>query len=152
MPKMEPTMPPQVDQEEPKVRRMYIQRKDIDKYGATAGCEGCRAAVRGGEARPHTEECRTRIEGEMAKAKDTKWERTNDKINSWMAKKIEEEDKKRRQTESNEAAECSKRESTEEEQENTVAKRRRHNEPQPSIAEEENRKRKPEGEVNEEDR
>ena len=95
MPKMEPAAPPKVDEEEPRVRRMYIQKKDVEKYGATARCEGCKAAVRGGEARPHTEECRARIEAEMAKAKDTKWERTNDRINNWMAKKIEEEDKKK---------------------------------------------------------
>merc|ERR1711973_169910 len=113
---------------------MYIQKKDVEKYGATAGCEGCKAAVRGGEARPHTEECRARIEAEMAKAKDTKWERTNDKINNWMAKKIEEEDKKRqmeeenkkrRQAESNDAAVGSQREGTKEGQEGTAAKKRR---------------------------
>mgnify|MGYP003308227470 CR=1 FL=1 len=75
MPKMEPAAPPKVDEEEPKVRRMYIQRKDIEKYGAIAGCEGCKAAVRGGEARPHTEECRARIEAEMAKAKEYNGER-----------------------------------------------------------------------------
>ena len=45
MPKMEPAAPPKVDEEEPRVRRMYIQRKDVEKYGATARCEGCKAAV-----------------------------------------------------------------------------------------------------------
>ena len=48
LPKAAPVPGPEAEVREVPVRRMYIQRRDIDKYGATAGCEGCRAAVRGG--------------------------------------------------------------------------------------------------------
>ena len=95
LPKEAPIPGPEMEAREQPVRRMYIQRKDIAKYGATAGCEGCKAAVRGGEARNHTEECRRRIEKDMKEAKDNKWEKANTKINEWMAKKIEEDSKKR---------------------------------------------------------
>ena len=61
MPRMEPQAIPEPAEPERQVRRLYIKAKDVMKYGATAGCEGCRAAVRGGESRGHTEECRTRI-------------------------------------------------------------------------------------------
>ena len=54
--------PPEPSDEQPTMRRLYIRKKDIIKYGATVGCEGCRAVVRGGVSRNHTEECRARIE------------------------------------------------------------------------------------------
>ena len=79
---------PEMEIREQPVRRMYIQRKDIARYGATAGCEGCKAAVRGGEARNHTEECRRRIEKAMQEAKDSRWEKAHGKSNEWMARRI----------------------------------------------------------------
>ena len=96
LPRAVPVPGPEAEVREVPVRRMYIQRKDVEKYGATEGCEGCKAAVRGGESRNHTEECRKRIEKAMRDAKDIKWERTNSKL----AKKIEEGgDNKKREVE-----------------------------------------------------
>ena len=69
-----------------------------------------------------------------------------------MKRQMEEESKKRRQAESNDAEMGSQRDRTKVEQEGTAAKRRKQDEPQPGIAEEESRKRKPEGELNVEDR
>ena len=48
LPKAVPVSGPEMEAREQPVRRMNIQRKDIAKHGATAGCEGCKAAVRGG--------------------------------------------------------------------------------------------------------
>ena len=52
MPKMEAQSIPELAEHEKQVRRLYIKARDVLKYGATAGCEGCRAAVRGGRAVP----------------------------------------------------------------------------------------------------
>ena len=81
LPRAAPVQGPEGEAREQPVRRMYIQRKDVAKYGATAGCEGCKAAVRGGEARNHTEECRRRIEKIMKDAKDDRWEKANSRSN-----------------------------------------------------------------------
>ena len=57
--------------EEPEeiIRRIYITKKDLMKYGRTEGCPGCRASLREGESKPHSKECRERIEKEMRKMK-----------------------------------------------------------------------------------
>ena len=52
--------------EEPKLRRMYIQKEDVkEKYGAVQVCRGCEAALRGGDPRPHNERCRALKEQQM---------------------------------------------------------------------------------------
>ena len=60
---------PDVEQpsEERLPRRVYIRKKDVLKYGTTVGCEGCKAVIRGGVSRNHTEECRARITEAMNK-------------------------------------------------------------------------------------
>ena len=50
-------------------------KKDLEKFGFTLGCAGCRAANRGSTAVGHTEECRKRIMGELEKAGDERLER-----------------------------------------------------------------------------
>ena len=50
MPSMDVQQPPKPEEKERQVRRFYIKARDVLKYGATAGCEGCKAAVRGGRA------------------------------------------------------------------------------------------------------
>ncbi|MBN71658.1 MAG: hypothetical protein CME32_20555 [Gimesia sp.] len=48
---------------ESEVRVAYIYKQDIEEHGATPGCPGCRAVIRGGRYRAkHSEECRTRFE------------------------------------------------------------------------------------------
>merc|ERR1711872_806316 len=44
------------------LRRLYIKKADVNKYGATVDCPGCRAVVRGGDGRNHTETRRKRLE------------------------------------------------------------------------------------------
>ena len=61
---------PRVVAEEPEVRPNYIYKKDVEEFGATEGCPGCRALLNPNSryrAR-HTQECRDRMEAEMAKA------------------------------------------------------------------------------------
>ena len=45
---------------EPAARRMYVRKREIEKYGPTPGCQGCRAIARGTSA-THTETCRDRM-------------------------------------------------------------------------------------------
>ena len=46
----------------PDVRRVRINREDIDRIGMTPGCPGCEALSRGASARGHSETCRQRVE------------------------------------------------------------------------------------------
>ena len=53
---------------ESETRRLRITKKDLDKYGYTEGCEGCRfkqAGIR--DHRAHSEACRRRIADEIRK-------------------------------------------------------------------------------------
>ena len=44
-------------------RKLYVVKKDIEKFGATDGCPGCACIAIGGKAMvQHNDECRTRIE------------------------------------------------------------------------------------------
>ena len=52
-------------EEEPQVRRVYIKKGDVAKYGASVGCPGCRAVLTRGPSKPHTEPCRARITRRM---------------------------------------------------------------------------------------
>jgi hypothetical protein len=76
------------------VKRVYITKKDLETYGPTVGCRGCRAANRGETSIPHNERCRARIEKEI-ESKDPG--RINKELDR-MSKVIEEneERKKRR--------------------------------------------------------
>ena len=58
---------PRPPPEEECVRRVYISRSDVVKYGGTTGCPGCRAVAACMKARNHTETCRARIMEEMRK-------------------------------------------------------------------------------------
>ena len=46
----------------PVPRRVKIGKSDLLEHGYTARCEGCKAALAGRPAKPHSEECRTRME------------------------------------------------------------------------------------------
>ena len=79
-------------------RRVYINRKDIDVHGPTPGCAGCVAIIQNKAPAHHSEDCRTRIE---AKIKETTrgQKRVGDaehRQKSFLAKHIEESDKRRK--------------------------------------------------------
>ena len=39
-------------------REFYIKKKDVEAYGHTKGCPGCRTMFQGGTRQAHTTECR----------------------------------------------------------------------------------------------
>ena len=82
------------DREEPEIRTTYIFKRDIEKYGQTEGCPGCRAAMNPASSfrAKHTQECRNRIEGELKKTEEgrRRVERTDERMNNAVAKKFEE--------------------------------------------------------------
>ena len=53
--------------EEPAMRKMYVSKALVQKYGATQGCPGCRNVVAGKKAIAHSDSCRARIRQEMSK-------------------------------------------------------------------------------------
>ena len=90
MPSMEPQAIPEPADPEKQVRRLYINARDIMQYGATACCEGCKAAVRGGESRGHTEECRNRITKAMEDYQDVRASRATQRTTEKLANMMEE--------------------------------------------------------------
>ncbi len=56
-------------------RRLRTTKKDLEKFGFTVGCPGCRAANRGSTAVGHMEECRKRTMEESEKARDERIDR-----------------------------------------------------------------------------
>jgi hypothetical protein len=79
-------------------RRFRIQKGDLQKFGFTAGCPGCRAANRGLPATGHSEECRRRIQEELEKSGDSRIERESVRANKYFGELLEESEKKRQKT------------------------------------------------------
>jgi len=73
-----------------KMKRMMIRKIDVEKYGATPKCPGCRASIEG-RRQNHTEECRVRLEEEMRKTADgaERIERNNRRLDEDIARDIE---------------------------------------------------------------
>ena len=73
-----PEPPPARVESEP--RRTYLKARDFCKHGWTAGCEGCRRLKAGNMgARPHTEECRRRMEAILKEEGDPRWVRAKER-------------------------------------------------------------------------
>ena len=73
-------------------RRFRIKKDDLEKFGYTTGCPGCRAVNRGTTAANHTEECRSRIAEELEKVGDVRLERENERLFEYL----EEADRRQR--------------------------------------------------------
>ena len=84
------------EEREPKVLRVRIDREDVMRFGATAGCPGCIAVNRGDPHKQHTDECRLRLEGELRRAGSKKMKRADDRINESIAKRLEAQDQAER--------------------------------------------------------
>ena len=65
---------PQVRQAVP--RRMRFDDDDLNKYGFTIGCPGCKAKNRGNVGVNHSEECRQRIEEKIREDDPERYNRT----------------------------------------------------------------------------
>jgi len=73
-------------------KRYYITRSDLQQYGYTAGCpacEGLRTGTRG--TKPHTEECRTRIQGVVSSdpMRKERFKAAEQRINEALSKEVE---------------------------------------------------------------
>ena len=73
------------------------------RFGSTVGCHGCIAINRGDAHRPHTEECRIRIEGELRRTKSKKIEKADKKYEEALEEEMIKSDEKakKRKTEEN---------------------------------------------------
>ena len=56
----------------PQVRRRYILKQDVARYGPTPGCEACTALAGGAQrvTKPHADECRRRMDELMQRDED----------------------------------------------------------------------------------
>ena len=76
----------------PVPRRVKIGKNDLREHGYTARCEGCRAALAGKPAKPHSEECRARMEKLMKG--NPKMQAAQKRMNEFFEKVAEAQDKK----------------------------------------------------------
>ena len=51
--------------------RVYIKKADVQKFGYSMNCPGCRSVMTNTTARAHTEECRKRLESCLAEDEET---------------------------------------------------------------------------------
>ena len=65
-------------------RRFRIRKDDLEKFGYTAGCPGCRAVNRGATAANHSEECRSRVAEELEKVGDERLARETERLFEYL--------------------------------------------------------------------
>ena len=73
-------------------RRVKISKNDLQHHRYTAKCEGCRAAMTGRPTKPHSEECRQRMETLMKE--NPKMQKTQKRMNEFFDKVGEEQDER----------------------------------------------------------
>ncbi len=80
--------------DEPEVRVSYIYKKDVEKFGQTEGCPGCRALMTPGSRfrAKHTPECRARFEEELMRTEEglKRVERAGERMTHALVAKSEE--------------------------------------------------------------
>ena len=76
-------------------RRWKITKEDIEKYGPTPGCLGCRTLKAGLTRQTHNENCRKRIEDKIMRTAEgrARIERSDTRINEQIAQQLEQEDR-----------------------------------------------------------
>ena len=79
------------------VSRVYIKKADVQKYGYSMNCLGCRSVMTNTTARAHTEECRKRLERCLAEDEETKFrsEAAKLRVDNWLASRVESTEKPR---------------------------------------------------------
>ena len=93
--------PDTLESEIPKVKRFYIRKPDILKYGLTPGCPGCTAIRNNQRAVSHNEKCRETITEKMEKSAEDEIrlaanrERTNEHIARMVEAQANKEEKTR---------------------------------------------------------
>ena len=81
----------------PQVRRLYIKRSDVEKYGFSQGCPGCDAIRHARTAVAHTAGCIKRIGDNIKRDDPERQQQTDDRINEGIARHIEEQERTNRQ-------------------------------------------------------
>ena len=95
-----PTEPPPA-RNESVPRRTYLKPRDFEKHGYTEGCEGCRRVRTGGMgARPHTEQCRARMEEALKQEGNPRHKRAEDAADEKLWEEIKKMDPEARASES----------------------------------------------------
>lgn len=89
--------PPPEDDEPPAMRRARISKEDIERFGATPNCPGCKAIRWGKRPQAHSEACRARIEEQLRMTKEgaERLDKRKFAIDEGIAKYLEEQDVKR---------------------------------------------------------
>ena len=72
----------------------YVRKHDLEAYGYTQGCPGCRSVLRGGTRQGHNESSRQRILRDLKGSERVK--RYDERLDDFLAKTLEREDKKRK--------------------------------------------------------
>ena len=81
--------------------RIMINKEDLEKYGYSAGCPGCKAILRGTARQGHSEACRSRIETELRD--DPRMKAQKKRQEEFLTNKLEKQEEKRRKVETKEA-------------------------------------------------
>ncbi len=71
------------------MKRMYIRKSDVTRYGETKACAGCRAVLTGKRGVPHTEACRLRIEERIREHEPSRAEKDQERSSKQIAEEIE---------------------------------------------------------------
>ena len=77
--------------------RVYIKKADVQKFGYSMNCPGCRSVMTNTTARAHTEECRKRLESCLAEDEETKLrsEAAKLRVDNWLASRVGSTEKPR---------------------------------------------------------
>ena len=78
--------------EKPTHKRVYLFRKDFEKYGFTDLCPGCASIRRGDRLLDrHTDACRTRMEGHLATNREgaERLQRASERLDRWLVAEVE---------------------------------------------------------------
>jgi hypothetical protein len=80
--------------------RFMIRKEDLERYGHSANCQGCRSILRGTARQGHSEPCRKRIEEALKDDLRIKLQRIKEK--AYVERRLEEQEAKRRKKEEKE--------------------------------------------------
>ena len=86
----DPSPIPPLPFEGARILRESITKQDIEKFGATVGCQGCNAIRDNKRAQAHSDRCRERIEGRLRITPQgaERLDRRNEVINEALAEEI----------------------------------------------------------------
>jgi hypothetical protein len=75
-------------------RSMYIRVSDLHQHGFTSGCQGCISIIRGKPRQGHSKACRERLQDALKHS--NRFQAAEERINHYLADKLEKEDMQRK--------------------------------------------------------